>query len=208
MPTSTPPQASPVSAPQQPPRQRTGRHLRPGYLASLVCLTVAVLLSGTLLVVGTDAPHPEPDFIAGPKGEDEFIDGLRTDVDFEIEVGEEDLGEVAVFHIPGESGSCVLYPPSGDRSLGDFASSPTQYGTQNWEVWQVHEFEMTGTHLFQCSDRVGIASADTIDAARTRQFVWAVLWLSMPLPFLAAAITALVTFVRSRRERATHPTGH
>lgn len=167
---------------------------------------MAVLLSGTLLVVGTDAPHPEPDFIAGPTEASDFAQGRSMDA--EIEIGEEDLGKVAVFHVSGEGGICVLYPPSGDRPLGDPSSSPTQYGTQNWEVRHVYEFEMTGTHLFHCSDRVGIASAATIDAARIRQFVWAVLWLSMPLLFLATATIAVVTFVRSRRERATHPTGH
>lgn len=210
MSTPTPPEASPAPAPQQPPRPRPSQRLRPGYLASLISLAVTVMLTGTLLVVGTDAPHPEPDFIAGPAGETEFVGGPRADIDFEIEVDEDDLGAVAVFAPNGKIGMCTHYPPSGGGDSGETSSSPTAYGAQDWTLRSVHQIEEAGTHLFQCvsNEEVGIAPASTVDAAQARQFAWALLWLSMPLLFLATVTIALVTFVRSRRERAAHPTGH
>lgn len=169
-----------------------------------------MVLTGTLLVVGADAPHPEPDFIAGPTGESDFVGGPRTDVDFEIEVGEDDLGAIAVFALDGKGGTCVHYLPSGAQGSSDPTSSPTAYGTQNWTARSVHQVDETGTYLFECvsNGEVGLAPATTVDAARARQFAWALLWLSMPFLFLATATIALVTFVRSRRERAANPTGH
>lgn len=200
MTTPTPPQASPVPGAPQPHRPRPARRLRPGYLASLICLTVTVVLAGTLLVLGPEVPHPEPDFIGGP----------TTEGDIEIEVGEDDLGEVAGFALEGAGGACVLYTPSGEQDSGDPAMGPTVYGAQGWTVQSIYQIEEAGTHLFQCSsdDEMGIApAATTVDAAQTRQLVWALLWLSVPVLTLATAAIAVTTLIRGRRQRAAHPSG-
>lgn len=198
-----PPQTSPGPDPQQSPQQRNRRGLRPGYLASLISLAVALVMVGVVAIVGIRIAHPQPDFIA------EVSDGE----DVEIEVAEDEpLGEVVLI-THGFSGACVQYTPEPELEMGDLRSTgPHLYGPDEMEARDVFVLDEPGTHTFQCTDDTegGLAPvATTIDAAQIRQMVWVVVFLGVTTVGTLLAIgLALATFLRSRKETPARPPRH
>ncbi len=197
-----PPQSPPASGSQPPPQPRHRRGLRPGYLASLVSLAVALVMVGVVAAVGTRISHPEP----------EYIVELSDDSLVEVEVEEGDpLGELALLSL--ESPGCVHGLPSGDlgemnvRGLGQW-----EFGSEGRTPYFVYEFEEPGTHTVECTEEVdgGLAlAAESIDAAETRQQIWAVTALGVPTVAVLLAIgLALATFLRSRKESTARPPQH
>lgn len=197
MSTPIPPQSPPASGSQPPPQPRNRRGLRPGYLASLVSLAVALVMVGVVAIVGIQIGHPQPDFIAEVSGGE----------DVEIEVAEDEpLGEVVLI-TQGFSGACVQYTPESELEMGDLRSTgPHLYGPDEMEARDVFVLDEPGTHTFQCTDDTegGLAPlATTVDAAQTRQVVWVVVFLGVTTVGVLLAIgLALATFLLSRKETA------
>lgn len=193
----SPPQTPPAPGPQYPPQPRARRGLRPGYLASLVSLAVALVMVGVVAVVGIRINHPQPDFIAEVSGGE----------DVEIEVTEDEpLGEVVLI-THGFAGACVQYTPEPDLEMGDLRSTGVHvYGPDEMEARDIYVLDEPGTHTFQCTDDAegGLAPvATTVDAAQTRQMVWVVAFLGVTTAGVLLSIgLALATFLRSRKETA------
>mgnify|MGYP001163250136 CR=1 FL=1 len=183
---------SPPPSPLQNPRRR---HLRGGYIASLVCLAVTLVVLAILLAVGPEVRQPAPHFITDPP---------KDHVQFELELTEEQ-NELGVFGRSG--GACSTITPSGQS--GDFqtrGASRYTYGAQEWSLVQILHTPEAGTYKITCTSargEIGIASMDVVNNAPTRQMVWALTWVTLPaLGLVATIVLAVVTRVRDRRDRA------
>lgn len=184
---------SPPPAPLQNPRRR---RLRGGYIASLACLAATLVVLAVLLAVGPEVRQPAPDFITDPRSDH---------AEFELELGEEHVGEIGVFGRFG--GACTTITPSGQA--GDFqtrGASRYTYGAQEWSLVQILHTPEAGTYEITCTSaqgEIGIASMDVVNNAPTRQMVWGLTWVTLPaLGLVATIVLAVATRVRDRRQRA------
>ncbi len=189
---------SPMSMPSPPPspvQAPRGRRLRGGYIASLACLAVTLVVLAVLLAVGPEVRQPAPDFITDPRSDH---------AQFELELGEEHVGEIGVFGRFG--GACTTITPSGQA--GDFqtrGASRYTYGPEEWSLVQILHTPEAGTYEITCTSprgEIGIASMDVVNNAPTRQMVWGLTWVTLPaLGLVATIVLAVATRVRDRRER-------
>ncbi len=179
-------------SPQAPRRRR----LRGGYVASLVCAVVTLVVLGVLLALGPWVRQPAPDFISE----------VDTNLYVRLEVDREDLDTIGVYGL-SYSGSCSFTTPSGTSGEPQNHSvSSFDYGAEEWHLVQSLEVTESGTYSISCSNTTsefGVASTDVVESARTRQFMWAMTWIALPTLGLVATVAfAVVTRVRDRRERA------
>ncbi|WP_235997184.1 hypothetical protein [Nocardiopsis coralli] len=199
----TPPPAPPAPGPQQPPppaQPSQKRRLRPGYLAALASLAVALVMVVVVAAVGTRIGHPEPDFAVDVTG-----GGL---IEVEVEEGDP-LGEMVLI-TADHDGTCIQGAPESGLETGRFIGGGLDvYGPDEMVARSVFLLDEPGTHVFECGEEVegGLApAATTVDAAETRQQIWAVTALGVPtVAVLLAAGLALGTFLRSRKENAPGP---
>lgn len=193
---------SPHPQPPSPPAaaQATGkRRLRKGYIACLVSLATTLVVFAVLLVLGVDARQPAPDFLAEPDRE----------LDVELELGEEHVGELGLYSQLYEGG-CAFTTPSGEPGLSTSQSvTPFDYGDEKWQLIRTMEIPEAGIYRFVCDNEnadFGIASTHVADTARNRQLAWGLTWLGLPaIGLITTATIAAVTFRRDRREKAAAP---
>jgi hypothetical protein len=190
--------------PQSPPppaaAQATGkRRLRKGYIASLVSLTTTLVVFAVLLVLGPYVRQPAPDFMAEPS----------LNLDVELELGEEHLGELGIYGLWFGPSCNFTNPAGGPGKIQMRGAASFDYGAEEWDLVHVVEITETGTHRITCYNEdveFGVASMHVVETAQTRQRVWVLTWIGLPLIGLVTTVTiAAVTFVRARRERAAAP---
>ncbi|WP_239646319.1 hypothetical protein [Nocardiopsis prasina] len=193
---SFPPQSPPPPGVQPAPQVTPGRRPRGGYIASLVSLVATVVVFGILLALGPWVRHPAPDFISE----------VDQNLDVELELGEEHLGELGVF---GRSfgGACSVHRPSGTPGNVQMrGASSFSYGADEWNLVHVLEIVEPGTHTITCTNEgveFGVASMHVVETASTRQMLWAFTWIGLPALGLLTTVTiGVVTLVRDRREKA------
>ncbi|WP_223839009.1 hypothetical protein [Nocardiopsis deserti] len=198
---SSPSPSIPPGSPQAPQAPRK-RGLRGGYVASLVSAVVTLVVLGVLLALGPWVRQPAPDFISE----------VGTNLYVRLEVDREDLDTIGVYGL-SYSGSCSFTTPSG--ASGEYrthGASSFDYGAEEWHLVQSLEVTESGTYSISCSNptsEFGVASTDVVENARTRQFMWAMTWITLPALGLVATVTfAVVTRVRDRRERAAASERH
>lgn len=169
----------------------------------MVSLAAALVMVGVVAVLGFRLTQPQPDFIAEVSGGE----------DIQIEVAEDEpLGEVVLF-TQDFSGTCLQYSPEADMDTGSQSGTGVlRYGPDEMVAQAIYILDEPGTHTFQCADDAegGFApAATTVEAAQTRQVVWAVVALGVPTVGVLLAIgLALATFLRSRKETTARPSQH
>ncbi len=179
-------------SPQAPRRRR----LRGGYVASLVSAVVTLVVFGILLALGPWVRHPAPDFISE----------VDTNLYVRLEVDREDLDTIGVYGLSFDT-PCSFTTPSGAPGESEYHTvRSVDYGAEEWHLVQTLEVTESGTYSISCSNTTsefGLASTYVADSAGTRQFMWAMTWITLPTLGLVATVTfAVVTRVRDRRERA------
>lgn len=195
---SFPPTSSPPPAPPSPPHTRP---LRGGYVASLICAVLTVVVLGILLALGPWVRHPAPDFI-GEVGRD-----LQVQVDTE----EEGLDVIGVYGL-SFGGLCEFTTPSGTLAESRRHSVTSfDYGDEQWHLIQTMEVTESGTYRVRCTNTqadFGVASTYVADTARIRQFTWALVWVTLPTAGLTATVVmAVVTLRHDRRAKAAAAQG-
>lgn len=187
---------SPLPSSPPAPQTRLGRRLRGGYIASLVSLVATLVVLGVLFALGPWVRQPAPDFISD----------VSPDLQLELELAEEHVGELGVYGRSFE-GVCSVLTPSGGAGVTQLqGASRYSYGSEEWHLIQILEIPEAGTYEITCSNAqtdFGIAAMDVVEGAPTRQMAWGLTWVLLPVLGLAATVTlAVVTRVRDRRERA------
>ncbi|OLT25323.1 hypothetical protein BJF83_23210 [Nocardiopsis sp. CNR-923] len=159
-------------------------------------MAATLVVLGVLVALGPEVRQPAPDFISD----------VSPNLQIELELGEEHMGELGVY---GESfdGACSALTPSGSAGATQMrGASRYTYGAQEWHLIQVLEIPEAGTYQISCSNAqvdFGIASMDVVESAPTRQMVWALAWVLVPVLGLATTVTLTVlTRVRDRRQKA------
>ncbi|WP_223809098.1 hypothetical protein [Nocardiopsis listeri] len=192
------------SAPLSPksPKAPRERPLRSGYVASLVCAAVTLVVFGILLVLGPWVRHPTPDFISE----------VGRNLEVRLDVEEEDIGELGVYGLTFE-GFCTVTTPSGARGESHRqGTSGYDFGAEEWDLVQTLEITETGTHDIVCENpdtEFGIASKDVVENAGMRQGLWTLTRIGLPILGLFATVTiAMVTRMRDRQEKAAMPQSH
>ncbi|MEU3307449.1 hypothetical protein [Nocardiopsis sp. NPDC006832] len=193
--TSTP---LPPDSPNTPGRPR----LRSGYVASLICAVVTLVVFGILLALGPWVRHPAPDFISE----------VGRDLEVRLDVEEGDLGEIGVYGLKF-NGYCMVTTPSGVHGETELhAASGYYFGAEEWNLVQTLELTETGTHDIVCENPdtdFGIASKDLYENAPTRQLLWGLTRISLPVLGLVTTVTiVVVTWVRDRRGKAVIRRSH
>ena len=169
----------------------------------MLSLAAALVMVGVVAVLGFRLTQPQPDFIAEVSGGE----------DIQIEVAEDEpLGEVVLF-TQDFSGACVQYAPETDMDMGSQSGTGVlRYGPDEMVAQAIYVLDEPGTHTFQCTDNAegGLApAATTVEAAQTRQVVWAIAALGVPTVGLLLAVgLAPATFLRSRKETAARLPRH
>lgn len=193
--TSTPFPTESPNTPGRPP-------LRSGYVASLICAVVTLVVFGILLALGPWVRHPAPDFISE----------VGRDLEVQLDVEERDLGEIGVYGLKF-NGYCTVTTPSGDHGETELhAASGHYFGAEEWKLVQTLEITETGAYDIVCDNPdsdFGIASKDLYENAPTRQLLWGLTWISLPVLGLVTTVTiVVVTWVRDRREKAVIMRSH
>lgn len=183
------------SFPPSPSSPRT-RPLRGGYVASLACAVLTIVVFGVLLALGPWVRHPSPDFI----GE------VGRDLQVQVDVEEEGLDVIGIYGL-SFGGLCEFTTPSGALAESRRHSVTSfDYGAEQWHLVQTMEVTESGTYQIRCTNTqadFGVASTYVADTARIRQFTWAMIWVTLPTAGLAATVVlAVVTLVHDRRSRA------
>ncbi|MET9780848.1 hypothetical protein [Nocardiopsis alba] len=160
-----------------------------------------VVVFGVLLALGPWVRQPTPDFITE----------TEQNLEVELELGEEHLGELGVY---GRSfgGGCSFHRPSGTpgeiqmRGAGTFS-----YGAEEWNLVHVLTVVEPGTHKLSCSNdetEFGVASMHVVETASTRQMLWGLTWIGLPILGLITTVTlGVLTLLRDRREKAAVAAG-
>ncbi|MEC3893767.1 hypothetical protein GTW20_14035 [Nocardiopsis alba] len=160
-----------------------------------------VVVFGVLLALGPWVRHPTPDFITE----------TERNLEVELELGEEHLGELGIYG-RSFSGACSFHRPSGTPGETQMrGAASVSYGAEEWNLVHILTVVEPGTHKLVCSNdetEFGVASMHVVETASTRQMLWGLTWVGLPLLGLIATVTlGVLTLLRDRREKAAVAAG-